>query len=55
MIAGDDVPPICSKCRNSYWEEMTYGEDAYCGKYDMICERALRNCELISLKDGDNL
>ena len=48
-ISGDDVPKICADCPDSYWEEMMYGEDAYCGKYNKLCMDALKQCEKISL------
>jgi hypothetical protein len=49
MIEGDDVPKICKGCSESYWEEMTTGyEAAYCGKYDLLCEDAIKKCERIS-------
>ena len=49
-IRGWGVPKVCANCNESYWEEMTYGEDAYCGKYNMLCTSALAECELICIK-----
>jgi len=46
---GDDgnYPRVCGDCRESYWEEMMYGEDAYCAKYKALCTSAIRDCDLI--------
>jgi len=49
MIEGEGVPKICTECAHSYWEEMCYGEDAFCGKYNLLCVSAIKECELISL------
>jgi hypothetical protein len=49
MITGGGVPKICVECTQSYWEDMCYGEDAFCGKYNMLCIEALKECDLISL------
>jgi hypothetical protein len=46
-INGDGVPKTCAKCPDSYWEEMMYGEDAYCGKYNKLCTDALKQCDEI--------
>jgi hypothetical protein len=48
-LRGEGVPKVCSHCDESYWEEMCYGEDAFCGKYKMLCVGALKECELISI------
>jgi len=53
-IHGDVVPKICSECRESYWEEMCYGEGAFCGKYDKLCSDALKECDLICINKCSN-
>lgn len=46
-ISGDDVPKLCADCQHSYWEEMMYGDGAYCGKYNKLCDDALKECDRI--------
>lgn len=53
-LRGEGFPKICGHCDESYWEEMTYGEDAFCGKYDMLCEKAIKECELIGINKCSN-
>jgi hypothetical protein len=48
MIEGDDVPKICARCAESYWEEMCGGWEApFCGEYNKICDDALKECKRI--------
>lgn len=53
MINGDDVPKVCADCKNSYWEEMCYGEDAFCGEYNAPCVKALSECKYICRRCED--
>ena len=46
-LSGDGVPKICAICPESYWEEMTYDECAFCGKYIKSCDDALKECDII--------
>jgi len=51
VVFGEGAPKICEVCPNSYWEETCSGyEEAYCGKYEMFCDAALKSCEMITLK-----
>lgn len=51
VVFGEGAPKICEVCPNSYWEETCSGyEEAYCGKYEMFCDSALKSCEMIVLK-----
>jgi hypothetical protein len=47
MITGEDVPKLCAECGDSYWEDMTCGEMPFCGKYDKLCEEAIKQCDKI--------
>lgn len=47
MITGEGVPKLCADCRESRWEDMMWGEAPWCGKYDSMCEDALKICEKI--------
>jgi len=45
VICGDeDISPFCKRCGSSYYEEMTYGEDAYCSEHDCLCSFGIAEC-----------